>query len=52
MYDLGCTPSDAAAQADHAMRNARVPVEEVGGSFNDVCKLRVYIGDRAYREAV
>ena len=52
MYGLGGTPEDAAAQADQAMKNARVLIEEVGGSFDDICKLRVYIGDRAYREAV
>ena len=52
MYGLGCTPQDAAAQADHAMRNARVLVEEAGGNFENVCKLRVYIGDRTYLEAV
>ena len=52
MYGLGGTPEDAAAQADQAMKNARVLVEEADGSFDDICKLRVYIGDRAYREAV
>ena len=52
MYGLGRTPEDAAAQADQAMKNARLLLEEAGSSLDDVCKLRVYIGDRAYREPV
>jgi enamine deaminase RidA (YjgF/YER057c/UK114 family) len=52
MIGLGRTPEDAAAQADQAMQNARVLLEEAGSSLDDVCKLRVYIGDRAYREPV
>jgi enamine deaminase RidA (YjgF/YER057c/UK114 family) len=51
-YGLGHTPDDAAAQADQAMKNARTLLEEAGSGFRDVCKLRVYIGDRAYREPV
>ena len=49
---LGHTPEDAAAQADQSMKNARTLLEEAGSGFHDVCKLRVYIGDRAYREPV
>jgi enamine deaminase RidA (YjgF/YER057c/UK114 family) len=52
MYGLGFTPEDAAAQADQAMKNARVLLEEAGSSFDDVCKTRIYIGDRAYRESI
>jgi enamine deaminase RidA (YjgF/YER057c/UK114 family) len=52
MYGLGRTPEDAAAQADQAMKNARLLLGEAGSSLDDVCKLRVYIGDRAYREPV
>ena len=52
MLGLGRTPEDAAAQADQAMRNAKLLLEEAGSSLDDVCKLRVYIGDRAYREPV
>jgi enamine deaminase RidA (YjgF/YER057c/UK114 family) len=52
MYGLGRTPEDAAAQADKAMQNARHLLAEAGSSLEDVCKLRVYIGDRAYREPV
>jgi enamine deaminase RidA (YjgF/YER057c/UK114 family) len=51
-YGLGHTPDDAAAQTDQAMKNARTLLEEAGSGFADVCKLRVYIGDRAYRERV
>jgi enamine deaminase RidA (YjgF/YER057c/UK114 family) len=52
MYGLGHRPEDAAAQADQAMKNARELLEEAGSGFDDICKLRVYIGDRAYREPV
>jgi len=52
MYGLGFTPEDAVAQADQAMKNARELLEEAGSSFDDVCKTRIYIGDRAYREAI
>jgi enamine deaminase RidA (YjgF/YER057c/UK114 family) len=52
MVGLGHTPADAAAQADQAMHNAQVLLKEAGSSLADVCKLRVYIGDRAYREPV
>jgi enamine deaminase RidA (YjgF/YER057c/UK114 family) len=45
-------PEDAAAQADQAMQNARRLLDEAGSSLDEVCKLRVYIGDRAYREPV
>ena len=51
-HGLGHGVADAAAQADQAMKNARTLLEEAGSSFDDVCKMRVYIGDRAYREAV
>ncbi len=52
MYGLGRTPEDAAAQADQAMENAKTLLAEAGSSLDEVCKLRVYIGDRAYREPV
>ena len=51
-HGLGHTAEDAATQADQAMKNARTLLEEAGSGFDDVCKLRVYIGDRAYREPV
>ena len=51
-HGMGHSPEDAAAQADQAMRNARTLLEEAGSGLDDVCKMRVYIGDRAYREPV
>jgi len=52
MLGTGYTPHDAGLQADQAMKNAKTLLEEAGSSLNDICKLRVYIADRAYREAV
>ena len=52
MHGTGFTVADAAAQADQAMKNARMLLEEAGSGFEDVMKTRIYIGDRAYREAV
>jgi enamine deaminase RidA (YjgF/YER057c/UK114 family) len=52
MLGLGRTPADAAMQANKAMRNAKILLAEAGASLDEVCKLRVYIGDRAYREPV
>lgn len=52
MHGTGFRVEDAAVQADKAMRNARELLEEAGLSFADVCKTRIYIGDRAYREPV
>ena len=43
---------DPAAQADQAMRNVEQLLEEAGSSLSDICKITVYITDRAYREAV
>ncbi|ETX05317.1 MAG: hypothetical protein ETSY2_23665 [Candidatus Entotheonella gemina] len=52
MYGLGRTPGDAAAQAGKALQNAKILLAEAGSNLDEVCKLRVYIGDRAYREPV
>ena len=52
MHGTGFTVADAAAQADQAMKNAGVLLEEAGSGFEDLMKTRIYIGDRAYREAV
>ena len=52
MVGLGRTPEDAAVQADLAMQNARLLLAEAGAGLDEVCKLRVYIGDCAYREPV
>src|SRR5215467_2301588 len=50
MLGLGRTPEDAALQADKALQNAKILLAEAGSSLDEVCKLRVSIGDRAYRE--
>ena len=52
MAGSGYKVADAAEQAELALQNARTLLEEAGSSFDDVCKLRVYIADRAYREVV
>jgi enamine deaminase RidA (YjgF/YER057c/UK114 family) len=43
---------DAAAQADQAMKNVRVLLEEAGAKMAHICKITTYITDRAYREEV
>lgn len=43
---------DAAAQADQAMRNVKVLLEEAGSKMAHICKITTYITDRAYREPV
>ena len=52
MYGPGFSAEAAAAQADQAMKNARTLLEEAGSGFEDVCKTRIYISDRAYREPI
>lgn len=52
MHGTGFRVEDAADQAEQAMRNTQTLLQEAGASFDDVCKTRIYIGDRAYREAV
>lgn len=52
MIGTGYSVEDAGLQADQAMKNAKMLLEEAGSSLSDICKLRVYIADRAYREAV
>ena len=52
MYGEGRRIEDAALQADHALANARTLLEEAGASMDEVCKLRVYLHDPRYREAV
>src|SRR5260370_23119072 len=41
---------DPAAQADQAMKNLKVLVEEAGGTLEHVCKVPTYLLDRAPRE--
>ena len=43
---------DVAAQADQAMKNLKVLLEEAGGTLEHVCKITTYLLDRAYREPV
>lgn len=43
---------DVAAQADVACRCVKQLLEEAGGTINDVCKITVYLLDRAHRSKV
>jgi enamine deaminase RidA (YjgF/YER057c/UK114 family) len=43
------TESGAVAQADTALANLKTLLEEAGSSLDDICKLTVYIDDRAHR---
>jgi len=43
---------DAAAQAENAMKCAKVLLEEAGARLEDIVKITIYITDRAYREPV
>src|SRR6478736_1833080 len=49
---LGRRPEDAAAQADLALTNLATLLREAGSGMDEVCKITVYISDRAYRGAV
>lgn len=48
----GRSHADAAAQADTAMTNLATLLAEAGAERTDICKITVYLGDRAYRSAV
>jgi enamine deaminase RidA (YjgF/YER057c/UK114 family) len=48
----GRTQADAAAQAELAMENLASLLAEAGAARDDICKITVYISDRAYRSAV
>lgn len=48
----GRTHADAAAQAELAMENLATLLAEAGAVREEICKITVYIGDRAYRSAV
>jgi enamine deaminase RidA (YjgF/YER057c/UK114 family) len=52
MAGLGRRPHDAAAQAELALANLATLLGEAGSDMEDVCKITVYISDRAYRPAV
>jgi len=43
---------DAAAQAEQAMKNVKVLLEEVGSKMEHICKITTCITDRAFREPV
>jgi enamine deaminase RidA (YjgF/YER057c/UK114 family) len=43
---------DPGAQADQAMRNVKQLLEEAGSKLEHICRIQVYITDRAYREPV
>jgi enamine deaminase RidA (YjgF/YER057c/UK114 family) len=52
MAGPGRRPADAAGQAELAMSNLATLLSEAGASLDDICKMTVYINDRAYRLAV
>ena len=39
-------------QADQAMRNVKKLLEEAGSDLSQICRIQVYITDRAYRDDV
>jgi enamine deaminase RidA (YjgF/YER057c/UK114 family) len=43
---------DAAAQADKAMANIKMLLEEAGSELSHICKIVVYLTDVRYREPV
>ncbi|MFQ5783711.1 MAG: RidA family protein [Alphaproteobacteria bacterium] len=43
---------DPAAQADNAMKCVKTLLEEAGATLDHICKITIYITDRAYREPV
>jgi len=43
---------DAGKQAEQAMRNVKVLLEEQGSCIDDICKITIYLIDRGYRDAV
>jgi enamine deaminase RidA (YjgF/YER057c/UK114 family) len=43
---------DPRRQAEQAMRNVKQLLEEAGGKLAHICKITVYVTDRAYREPV
>jgi enamine deaminase RidA (YjgF/YER057c/UK114 family) len=43
---------DAAAQAERAMANVKLLLEEAGSQLEHVCKITIYLTDPRYREPV
>lgn len=43
---------DPQAQAERAMQNVKLLLEEAGSELSHICRIQVYITDRAYRDPV
>ena len=43
---------DAKGQAEQAMHNIQMLLQEAGGELEDICKITIYITDPRYREEV
>ncbi|WP_066566569.1 RidA family protein [Snodgrassella sp. CFCC 13594] len=43
---------DVEAQAEQAMANIKMLLEEAGGELEDICKITIYLIDPRYREVV
>lgn len=43
---------DPEAQANQAMENVKILLEEAGSKLEDICRIQVYITDREHREPV
>jgi enamine deaminase RidA (YjgF/YER057c/UK114 family) len=43
---------DAAAQTERAMANVKQLLEEAGAKLEHICRIQVYVPDRAFREPV
>jgi len=44
--------ADAAAQTEQAMKNVKQLLEEAGSDLSHICRIQVYLTDRAYRDDV
>ena len=43
---------DATAQTEQAMKNVKQLLEEAGSDLSHICRIQVYLTDRAYRDDV
>ncbi len=43
---------DAAAQTERALKNVKQLLEEAGSELSHICRIQVYLTDRAYRDDV
>ena len=43
---------DPRAQAEQAMKNVKLLLEEAGSELSHICRIQIYITDRAYRDEV